>query len=79
MQLVCLKEKIVLLLNLCYSDVARGFLPDPTLLVEEMPNTRNSINIASGESSAVSLAANLLLWSLPFTSDKLSCVTSVVI
>lgn len=33
MQLVCLKDKFVLLLNLCYSEVARDFLPDPTLLV----------------------------------------------
>lgn len=42
---------------------------------EEMTNACNSIIIASREASTTSLVANLLLRSLPFTADKLSCVT----
>jgi len=33
MQLVCLEKKFVLLLNLCYLDMTRDFLPDSALLV----------------------------------------------
>lgn len=37
MQLVCLKENFVLLVNLCYLDVARDFLPDSPSLVGLVP------------------------------------------
>lgn len=46
---------------------------------EEMADACNSIVIASDEASAMSLVVNLLRQFFSFTSDKFSCITSIVI
>lgn len=79
MQLLCLREKFVVLFNFCYLNAARDSPPDPTSWWEEMADACNSIIIASDEASAMTLVANLLLQFLSFTSDKFSCLTSIVI
>lgn len=69
MQLVCSKENCVLLINLFYLNVARDFLPDQNFAGGK--RWPMHVVVISHEASATNLMTNLLLQSVPFTSEKL--------